>query len=112
LSQWFTGFNSLSGRRAARIIREQPASKPAGTPREMAKWRCRIRQDVRGNDFWHGPISCGLAVAPGFIPGVIPGASWPAPPPTTAGHKARCYNRLRSPEKLATTGKTCVALDG
>ena len=52
----------------------------------------------RGNDFWQGTISCGLAVAPGFIPG----ASWPAPPPTTAGHKARRYNRLRPPEKLAT----------
>jgi len=35
-----------------------------------------------GNDFWHGTIFCGLAVAPGFIPG----ASWPAPPPTAAGH--------------------------
>ena len=31
-------------------------------------------------------------------------ASWPAPPPTAAGHKARRYNRLRSPEKLATPG--------
>ncbi len=44
-----------------------------------------------GNDFWHGTISCGLAVAPGFIPG----ASWPAPP-TAAGHKARRYNLGRS----------------
>jgi hypothetical protein len=39
---------------------------------------------------------------PGFIPGVIPGASWPVPQPTAAGHKARRYNRLRSPEELAT----------
>jgi len=35
-------------------------------------------------------------------PGFIPGASWPVPQPTAAGHKARRYNRLRSPEKLAT----------
>jgi len=53
-----------------------------------------------GNNLWHGTISCGLAVAPGFIPG----ASWPAPAPTAAGHKARRYNRLRSPEELARTG--------
>jgi len=58
----------------------------------------------RGNDFWHGTISCGLAVAPGFIPG----AFW-APPPTAAGHKARRYNRLRSPEEIVTPrGKGAV----
>ena len=70
----------------------------------MSNGLAAVRAPGRRNDFWHGTISCGLTVAPGFIPGVIPGASWPAPPPTAAGHKARRYNRLRSPEKLATPG--------
>ena len=80
---------------------ERPIVRPRGGVSSENAPQSAMR---RGNDFWQGTISCGLAVAPGFIPGVIPGASWPAPPPTAAGHKARRYNRLRPPEKLAPIG--------
>jgi len=59
------------------------AHRAARPGRHCYAWRrqtppnsCRPRLRRHGNDFWHGPISCGLAARAGVYPrGILAGAA-------------------------------------